>query len=489
MRYIVPESRHQSTLFPELLDDYISAENPVRFIDGFVKNLDMHDLDFTHSEPKETGRKPYNPKDLLGLYIYGYLNKIRSSRELEKSTHRNVEVMWLLGKLKPDHKTISDFRKENKKAIKRVCREFTLLCKRIGLFGGELIAIDGSKFSAVNHNNRSFTPARIKKDLEKINARIGEYLKLLDSNDKIERDNKELTTEDLHKKINELEDYKNKLNNLSKKLDESGENQINLTDPDSRMMKTRQGSDVSYNVQIVTDSKNKLISDHEVTNDINDLKQLSNMAIQAKETLGVEELEAVADAGYYKEEEIKKCHDKGIKCFIPKSTTTKSKNSNKYSKEDFTYDLENDCYYCPQKQMLPFQYTSNKEGKKLKVYYTTACNNCMVKPKCTDMDRSRRIYRWIHEELIENMMQDKRKYKEKIRLRKGLVEHPFGTLKRWMNHGYFLMKGIDNVGTEMSLSVLTYNIKRAINIMGVEDLIKTAKFKINFALKVRFGSV
>ncbi|MFC1725722.1 IS1182 family transposase [candidate division KSB1 bacterium] len=472
MRYIQGISREQVTLFPETIDEYITDENPVRFIEAFVGNLDLVGMEFTYSETKDTGRKPYNPGDLLKLYIYGYLSRIRSSRQLERECNRNVELMWLMRKLRPDFKTIADFRRDNVKAIKGVCREFLLLCKKLDLFGTELIAIDGSKFSAVNSNNRSYTKKKIEKVIKNIDKEISEYIRILDKNDNKENVLDDSSVTGIKEKIEYLKKRKEEIKDIEEKIESSVEGQVNLTDPDSRMMKTNRGNDVSYNVQIATESKNKLIVSHEVTNDINDQNQLSNMAVKAKQFLGVEELEVVADKGYYKDMEIKKCYDEKIECYVPKPESSNNKSLGLYTKDDFRYDTENDCYICPAGEKLKYQHTVEKLGKELKVYSTKYCKECKQKPQCTRMQRNRRIYRWVHEEIIEEMRRKTLNNGHKVDLRKSLVEHPFGTIKHWMGYDSFLVRGSEKVSSEMSLIVLMYNIKRAINILGVKKLIK-----------------
>lgn len=311
------KDRSQSVLFPEIVDEYVSAENPVRFIEAYVESLDLVGLGFQHARVAETGRPPYHPGDMLKLYIYGYLNRTRSSRELEKATHRNVEVMWLLRKLQPDFKTIADFRKDNTEALKRVCREFTLLCKKLNLFGGELVAIDGSKFSAVNHNSRSYTKAKLQGLLRQIDEKIERYFTRLESEDTTEDAARIGEKHSLREHIANLQEHKAELEELQNTLNESGETQITLTDPDSRMMRTgHQGKDVCYNVQIAVDAKHKLIVANDVTNELNDLHQLSMMAQAAKEILGVEHLDVTADKGYYNETQIDQCEQGNISCYI-----------------------------------------------------------------------------------------------------------------------------------------------------------------------------
>lgn len=472
MSYITGYSREQITMFPEVIDDYILEDNPVRFIDVYVDSINLVELDFTYAETKETGRPPYNPADLLKLYIYGYLNRIRSSRQLEKATHCNIELMWLLRKLYPDFKTIADFRKDNVKSLKRVCREFTLFCKRLELFGRELIAIDGSKFGAVNSNSRSFTRKKIEKINERIDSEIDTYLKELDRNDDNERDVKNPTAEELNKKIEVLKMRKERLLETNNHLECSKEQQINLTDPDSRMMHSSRGKDVSYNVQIVTDSKNKLIAVHEVTNDKTDYNQLANMAIKAKEFLGVENLKALSDAGYYNDMNIKKCHDENIECYISKPNKSINKDLGLYTKDDFCYDSSDDTYICPASQKLLYRRNLNKGDKVLKIYETDSCKSCDLKPKCTKCKRNRLIYRWEYEVIREQMEQRIIMNKTLLNQRKSLVEHPFGTIKHWMGYGSFLTRGLEKVSAEMSLTVLTYNLKRAITIIGIKKLVQ-----------------
>lgn len=474
MRHIQGVDRNQSLMFPELVDDYIKADNPVRFIDAYVDSLDLAKLGFTHATTKDTGREPYNPGDLLKLYIYGYLNKTRSSRQLETATHRNIELFWLLRKLHPDFKTIADFRKDNTKAIKQVCREFTLLCKKLDLFGGELVAIDGSKFSAVNHNGRAYTQKKIALILQEIDEKIDAYLKGLDQQDQVETKIHGLSAEQLQEKIANLKTHRAEVENIQAQLAASGQSQITLTDPDSRLMhSSSQGTDVSYNVQIATDAKHKLIAVHEVTNDCDDSQQLANIAIQAKEILGVESLDATGDKGYYNEEKIKECDNQNINCYVPKPERSQNKKRGLYTKQDFQYDAVNDCYICPAKQELTFRYETIHQNKMLRFYEGVVCRDCPLRSQCTGRQAgNRRLSRWIHEHVIEAMQQRMRQHPDKAALRKALVEHPFGTIKHWMNQGHFLLRGIEKVGAEMSLSVLAYNMKRVINILGVKELIQ-----------------
>ena len=351
MRYIQGVDRKQSLMFPEMVEDYIDTDNPVRFIEAYIDSLDLVKLGFTHATTKDTGREPYDPGDLLKLYIYGYLNKARSSRQLETATYRNIELFWLLRKLHPDFKTIADFRKNNTKAIKQLCREFTLLCKKLDLFGAEFIAIDGSKFSAVNHNGRAYTQNKIALILKEIDEKINAYLKGLEQKDQVETKIHDLNAEALQEKIANLKTHRAEIEKIHAQLEASGQSQITLTDPESRLMRSpSKGSDVAYNVQIVTDSKHKLIVAHEVTNDCDDSQQLANMATQAKNTLGVESLDATDDKGYYNEEKIKVCANQNIHCYVPKPERSQNKKRGLYTKQDFQYDASNDRYICPAKQ-------------------------------------------------------------------------------------------------------------------------------------------
>ncbi len=470
MRYIQGANRNQTTLLPAVIDDYIQENNPVRFIDAYIDSLDLKDLGFTHAETKETGRKPYNPADLLKLYVYGYLNKLRSSRDLEKATYRNIELIWLLSRLNPDFKTIADFRKDNAKALKRVCRDFSLTCKKLNLFGAELVAIDGSKFSASNSNSRCFTTNKLKKLIKNIDDEIDSYLNDLDSEDEKEKEFNSPPADELKKKIEHLRKKKEKYQTLQSQIDQSGESQISLTDPDSRLMKTRRGKDVAYNVQIVTDAKHKLIVTHEVTNIGADQGQLHSIALQAKELLDVDKLKAIADAGYWSRDSIKKCDDDSIETYVPHPTRSCNKKKGMFTKEDFQYSPDNDTYRCPAGQTMTYRGTRIASGKTERKYMTNACYTCAIKPKCTRAKRKRYINRWIHESVMEELDKRVERNPEKIKLRKALVEHPFGVIKHWMGHHHFLTRGMDKVSAEMSLSVLAYNLKRVLNIVDFKEL-------------------
>ena len=480
MSYIEGVGRNQVVLFPEKIDDYIREENPVQFLDAFVDSLDLRALGFNHTQPGETGRPPYHPADMLKLYLWGYLNRVRSSRSLEKESHRNLEVMWLLKKLAPDFKTIADFRKDNKGSIKKVCREFTLLCKHLELFGGELIAIDSSKFRAVNSKKRNFNRAKLEKRIKEIEESIERYFRELEDNDDKEASVQAVKAEELKAKLQWLKEKGEEYRALLKRLVDSGETQISLTDPDSRAMVNNQRVEVCYNVQVTVDSKNKLILDHEVTNEGTDYDYLSKMALRAKKTLGVEKLEVTADKGYYDAEEIKECVDQGIIPYIPE------KDSRKYAGRDFAeapfpekafrYEKEKDCYTCPVGSELTFRGKQGQHGRVMKIYRSEKCLGCALRSRCTTHPRGRTIFRWEYEEILEDMRQRVESNKTKVKTRQWLSEHPFGTIKRTWNQGYMLMKGLDKVRGEASLTVIAYNMKRAINILGVQELISAVRW-------------
>ena len=471
MGYINGFDRDQIVLFPEVIDDYVDTTNPVRFLDVFVNQLDLKTLGFTYATPPKPGRPSYHPGDMLKLYLYGYLNKIRSSRKLEHETQRNIEVMWLLRKLTPDFKTIADFRKDNPQALKQVCREFTLLCKKLDLFGRELIAIDGSKFKAVNSKARNFSEKKLQQLLQHINDRIDAYLKELDEQDTVEAQTTKDSAKTLQEKIAQLRSHKGQYEDLLEKLRGSEETQISLTDPESRSMKTKQGIDVCYNVQIAVDNKHKLIVEHEVTNEVTDQEQLATMAKRAKDMLETEQIDAVADMGYYNGDEVKKCLEAGITPYISKPNTSANSKLGLFGKEDFFYDTSKDCYRCPGDQELTFRFETVEQGRHIRYYSTSACKACPLKPQCTRNKDNRRITRWVHESIMEKMQQRVETHPEKIKARKSVVEHPFGTMKRGMDQGYFLTRGLVKVRGEMSLTILIYNLKRVLNIMGVEALI------------------
>jgi len=469
MGFIQGEGREQIIMFPESLDEYVTADNPVRFIDVFVEQLNLEELGFKRTEPEIEGRPAFNPKDLLRLFIYGYLNRICSSRKLERETRRNIEVMWLIGKLSPGFRTISDFRKENVGAMKNVFRQFTELCRRAGLYGAETVAIDGSKFKAVNSREKNYNEKKLKRLIEVTDERIDEYLKRIEEADEEETDDiLRPTAEELKGKIEELKKRKEDLGKIQRKLEESGETQLSMTDSEARLMKSRQGTQVCYNAQIAVDSKHKLIAAIDVSNDLNDQRQLSNMSTEAKQTLGVEKLEVITDRGYYNNEEVKKCEEAGITVYMDKPKA--ARRNGKYTRDEFIYKADKDVYICPAGEELTYLTTEKYRG--LKHYTTNKCVSCEVKKECTDSREGRTIKRLLNEDWLERMVKRARDNPQKMKQRKELAEHPFGTIKRNMNQGAFLMKGLDKVKGEFSLTALAYNMKRAIKVAGVDTLIQ-----------------
>ena len=470
MSYVEGESREQRILFPEVLDDYIGEDNVVRFIDAFVDGLKMEELGFDRSAPKETGRPPYDPRDLLKLYIYGYLNRLRTGRILERECQRNVEEMWLMRKLRPDFKTIADFRKDNRKAFRGVFRQFVLLCQGMELLGGELVAVEGSKFKAVNSGQRNFSQKKLEKRLKEIDKKVERYLDEMERADKQEQKNR-VTAEDLKGKIDKLKERKGRYEELLKELKASGEKQVSLTDPDSRAMALTPKGEVSYNVQTAVDSKHHLIVEQDVTNNGLDNHQLLLMAQSTKQVLDQSGLQVVADMGYYNHEELKQCEEAGITAYVSKPIVSKNTARGLFGKEKFVYEPDGDCYRCPANERLDFRFESEQDGKKFRYYWTKACPGCPLKAQCTTDPRFHRIKRWEHEAILERIEQRVRANPVIMKLRKQIVEHPFGTIKFWNDQRHFLMKGLEKVKGEFSLSTLAYNIKRAISILGVRGLV------------------
>jgi len=476
MQHIEGLDRDQLTLFPEALDDYITEDNPVRFLDAFVDMLNFATLGFTHAVLQNTGRPPYHPADLLKLYVYGYLNRIRSSRMLEKEAGRNLEAMWLLKRLTPDFKTIADFRRDNRRAVRRVCWEFMVFCRKLDLFGGELVAIDGSKFKAQNAKGRNVTQRKLKRQIQELEKKIDEYLEELDQADEEDKDLPDKPNGDqLQEKIEAMKRRQAELRKVEEQMKETGQSQISLTDPDSRSMPVGGGEAtvVGYNVQLSVDAKHKLIVDHEVTSDVTDLGLLSRMAERAKQALGVAEMDVIADKGYYDGQEVKACLEQDITPYIPKANTSANRKRGLFTKEDFRYDPDRDCYWCPANQSLTFRFQTTEQAREIRYYANpAACRQCPIKAQCTRNKGGRRITRWVDEHLLEAMQARVEAQPEKVKLRKQLAEHPFGTIKQAMNQGYFLMRGLEKVRAEMALTVMAYNLKRVVQILGVPRMVQ-----------------
>jgi transposase len=468
--FIEGEARTQATLFPERLDDYISEDNPIRVIDIFIDNLNLTKLGFK-TTPANTGRPAYHPNTLLKLYVYGYLNRVQSSRRLEREAGRNVELMWLVARLAPDFKTIADFRKNNTKAIRLVCREFVQVCRKLDLFTDAFVAIDGSKFKAVNNRDKNYTQAKLKRRLDDIDKNINRYLEQIASADRQDDLATKDKTERLETKIAKLKEEIKQLNNIEIQLQATPDKQISLTDPDARSMITRGTGIVGYNVQTAVDVKHHLIVAHEVTNVGHDRGQLSNMATQAKEAIATEELTVVADRGYYNGEEIKACEDAEYKTYLPKSQTSGNQAKGLYGKRDFIYHSDIDEYTCPAGEHLIYRFSAKEKGKTIRRYWSSACINCAMKQKCTN-GKYRRVSRWEHEAVLDKVNARIEHEPERMKARRETVEHPYGTIKHWMGYTHFQMRTLERVSTEMSLHVLAYNMKRVMNIMGITTLIE-----------------
>ena len=476
-RFVEGVDRGQATLFPEYLEDWICEDNPVRAVDFFVDELDLAELGFGEVDPEATGRPSYHPLVLLKLYIYGYLNRVQSSRRLEREAGRNIEVMWLTGRLAPDHKTIADFRRDNGPAIRKVCAQFVALCRAIGLLTRASVAIDGSKFKAVNNRDKNFTRAKMERRLAQIEESVARYLSQLDTADR-QAPSEALAAKTAHlkEKLAKLASEIERLKAIEKAMLASPDQQISLTDPDSRSMATsgRGSGVVGYNVQVAVDTQHHLIVTHEVTNSGSDRSQLANIAMQAKEVLGAAHLDAVADRGYYNSTEIKACDDAGITVTLPKPMTSGAKADGRFGKQDFVYVPTKDVYRCPAGEKLTYRFTGEEAGKMLRHYWATACPTCPLKSQCTPASL-RRITRWEHEHVLEAVQQRLDANPQAMRARRETVEHPFGTLKMRMGATHFLMKRLPKVATEMALHVLAYNLTRVMNIVGVQRLLSVMR--------------
>jgi transposase len=472
-RFVEGTDRGQSTLFPECLDDWIDEDNPVRVIDAFVDTLDLAELRFEGVEPAATGRPAYHPSALLKLYVYGYLNRVQSSRRLEREAGRNVEVMWLLGRLVPDHKTVADFRKDNGRAIRKVCARFVELCREMGLLAKASVAIDGSKFKAANNRDRNLTRAKVERRRAQLEESVARYLSQLDTADRQEPSEALATkTARLKEKLARLGEEMQRLEGLEARMLAAPDQQISLTDPDSRSMATsgRGSGVVGYNVQVAVDTEHHLIVTHEVTNVGSDRAQLARVAKEAKAALQTDTLDAVADRGYFSGEEILTCEQAGITVTLPKPMTSGAKSEGRFGKPDFVYLREEDVYRCPAGERLKYHYTNVENGLKLRRYWTNACRTCALKGRCTT-GVQRRITRWEHEHVVEAVQRRLDENPQAMRQRRETVEHPFGTIKARMGATHFLMKTLPRVAAEMALHVLAYNLTRVMNIMGPGRLI------------------
>jgi transposase len=477
-RFVEGVDRWQATWLPECLEDWVDENNPVRAVDVFVGALNLAELGFGGVQPLATGRPGYHPGVLLKLYIYGYLNRVQSSRRLECEAGRNLEVMWLTGRLAPDHKTIADFRKDNGPAIKKVCAQFVELCRKMGLLAKTSVAIDGSKFKAVNSRDNNFTKGKLERRLHQIEESVARYMSQLDTADRRTAAGEDpsetvlLTKTRLKEKLAKLEEEVKRLRAIEKDVLASQDQQISLTDPDCRSMATsgRGSGMVAYNVQSAVDTEHHLIVAHEVTNAGADRSQLAAMAHAAKAALHTDKLEAVADRGYFKGEEILACELAGISVTLPKPQTSGAKAKGRFGKPDFVYLPAEDVYRCRAGEKLQHHFTADEDGQKILIYLTKACSACPLKDQCTT-GNERRIRRWEHEHIVEAVQTRLDKNPQAMRVRRETVEHPFATLKMRMGATHFLMKRLNNVATEMALNVLGYNLTRVINIVGVKPLL------------------
>lgn len=475
-RFVEGADRGQAALLPASLDDYVEPDNPVRVVDAFIDELDLGAIGFSGVIPAATGRPSYHPSTLLKLYLYGYLNRVQSSRRLEREAVRNVEVMWLTGRLAPDFKTIADFRKNNGAAIQSVCAKFVELCVDIGMFKNAVAAIDGAKFKAVNSRERNFTRGKLKRRMEQITESINRYLEALDVADLQDGSGAQEKVSRLTEKIAAMRARLAELQEIERRVHEAPDQQISLTDPDSRAMATnmRGASVVGYNVQAAVDTEHHLIVAHEVTNVVVDRQLLVPMAAKAKEVMRRETLDALADRGYYSGEQLLACEQIGVQPFVPKPRTSNARAAGRFDKEDFEYLPEQDAYKCPAGKNLDFRFVSVHDGLNVRIYFTNECGACRLKSRCTT-GKERRVRRWENEHVVDATRDRLDALPEAMTIRRRTVEHPFGTLKCWMGHTHFLTKGLRNVSTEMSLCVLAYNLKRMISMLGVMPLVALLK--------------
>ena len=476
-RFVEGADRRQVTLLPPCLDDYATEENPVRVVEVFVDELDLGALGFAGVVPEVTGRPSYHPATMLKLYLYGYLNRVQTSRRLEREAGRNLELMWLLGRLAPDFKTIADFRRDNGPAIRATCRQFVLLCRKLDLFTDAVVAIDGSKFKAVNNRDKNFTPAKLQRRIEQVEESIARYMAAMDTADRQENQVAQAKSVRLKDKITALREQVRQFRAMEEAIKDAPDRQVSLTDPDARSMATSgKGSGiVGYNVQAAVDTRHHLIVAHEVTNKGYDRGQLSGMARQAREAMGHAKLTAIADRGYYKGEDILLCEQNGVTPLVPKTLTSGAKADGRFGKQDFVYLPEQDAYRCPAGQTMKWWFNRvDENGMTLRHYWTTKCPECPIKAQCTPA-KMRRVTRWEHEGVLDAMQHRLDQAPNTMRIRRQTVEHPFGTLKAWMGSTHFLTRTLKRVGTEMSLHVLAYNMKRVIALLGAGPLMQAIR--------------
>ena len=467
MAHITGEDRSQLLLLPDAVDGYVGPDNPVRFIDAFAGGLDLEAAGFQRVRPNDKGRPGYDPGDLLKLYIYGYLNRIRSSRRLEVETHRNLEVIWLLRQLRPDFKTIADFRRDNRNAFRAVFRQFVRLCRELDLYGRELIAVDGTRIKAVNNRDRNFTRAKLKTHLQRTCERLDRYLDQMNEADADDAGGRVDAVADLQEKIASLRKRKETLERHRQTLDDTGEAQLSLTDPDSRSMHSGTRVGVGYNVQMAVDTKHNLIAEQQVHSKVSDLGLLAETATAARENLAACEIEDIED-----------CEAAGITPYVPKPDRSTARRSGHFPKSEFQYDTATDTYRCPAGERLVPLYRASvgksRAGTYLVSYVNrTACRGCGLRERCTKKTY-RRLTRFENESTMERMADRLAAKPEVMDRRRESVEHPFGSIKQWMGQGAFLTRRLGNVCGEFSLTALAYNMRRAINLVGIPALIAVA---------------
>ncbi|MCW6512860.1 IS1182 family transposase [Lichenifustis flavocetrariae] len=477
MAHISGSHRSQLLLLPEAVDDYVGADNPVRFIEAFVDGLDLAAAGFARVLPKATGRPGYDPADLLKLYVYGYLNRVRSSRRLEAETHRNVEVIWLLRHLKPDFKTIADFRRDNRAAFRPVFREFVLLCRQLDLFGRELLAVDGMRIKAVNNKDCNFTRGALAEFIRRADEKLADYLRRLDDSD-VQDERAGGTVgrgeDKLKEKIAAIQGKRHRHKAMLAELERTGEDQVSLTDPDSRAMARMTKVGVGYNVQLAVDVKHKLIVEQEVCNRVLDMGLLAPTVEAAMATLGVDRIEAVADKGYFKIEEVEACEKAGITAYLPKPVRGPAVRKGFFTKEAFRFEPDKNVYTCPAGQTLsPCRRGRSRDNVKIDYANPAACKACALRPRCTNTYRH--VSRLENEAVLDRMAARLAARPDILDHRRETVEHPFGTIKQWMGQCAFLMRRLENVRGEFSLTALAYNIRRAITLVGLPDLIAAAR--------------
>jgi transposase len=474
MKHFQGTSRSQTLLLPACVDDYVGPDNVVRFIEAFVDNLDLASAGFNRTLPKATGRPGYNPGDLLKLYIYGYLNRVRSSRRLEAETHRNLEVIWLMRQLQPDFKTIADFRRENKTAFRQVFREFVVLCRSLDLFGRDLIAVDGTRLKAVNSGQRNFTKGKLAKAMAESDERLARYLKQLEEADKDDT-TPSARVDNLEEKIAAIKERRARLEQHRAELEASGEDQISLTDPDARAMHSSSRIGVGYNIQIAVDTKHKLIAEQQVHNKVSDLGLLTETANAARENLGVDQIDVVADRGYDKIEDIEDCEAAGVTPYVPKPLRGSAVKNGFFTKEQFNYDADADVLVCPGGQKLEPKYESKVRDNDTVIFVNrAACKACALRVRCTNA-AFRKVIRYANEAILDRMAARLAAKPEVLDQRRESVEHPFGSIKQWMGQRDFLMRRIENVRGEFSLTALAYNIRRALTLVGVIGLMQAIR--------------